>query len=320
MIVPRSVSAELSNDDIRARQHYDRGRELEDDGDLAGALVEYEQAQSLRPVFRLERHLGRVCRGLGRYLDALNHYRAFLEEGGELVPEERRAAVLSILAELREQLATVRLTAPEGAEVIINGEVVGRAPLSEPLVVDPGELITEVRLEGHRPFRNALTLVRGQIHEMTIYLEPLPREEPSEPPVVEEPLPPPPVENPEPSDGSPRRAAFDRGWFWSGVGVSSALLVTGAVFGVLTLVELDEFESVNRSNRSDEDDELLRESQRRGEAFGVVADVLLFSGAAFAVATVIVGLFTDFEGEDDEASASISWLIGAGGVGLRGNF
>ena len=62
-----------------ARVHYERGRDLEDEGNLTGALSELQRAMELRPTFRLHRHMGRVCRGLARYREAYEHYQTFLD-------------------------------------------------------------------------------------------------------------------------------------------------------------------------------------------------------------------------------------------------
>ena len=71
------------------------------------------------------------------------------------------------------------------------------------------------------------------------------------------------------------------------------------MFGVLTAREFSEFDELNSSTRTDGEDALLDELRESGESYALATDVLLFSGLACAIATLVLAFFTDFEGSND---------------------
>lgn len=80
-----------------------------------------------------------------------------------------------------------------------------------------------------------------------------------------------------------------RAWFWSGVALSSMLLATAGVCGVLNLTMSSEY------NDPATPLERRHELKDTGEALGTVAWVTLGVGAAAAVGTTLLYLYTDFE-------------------------
>lgn len=325
--VVTAASPAVAEEEDQARHHFQRGRDLEEGGDLAGALAEFQRAMELRPTFRLHRYMGRVCRGMGRLRVALDHYQAFLREGrGQLDPEERQEAAVAV-AEIIGQLASLTITTVEGALVLVDGGLVGRAPLAEPVRLDPGAHLVEARLEGHVDARNQLDLAPGE--ELSLELDLAPRPATDQPPepasagaeTVPEPGMP---ENEDASDlrlvpgehaGEDRRRVH-RGWFWAAFGLSAALLAAGGITGVMALVAQGEYDDLNRADRTDDDHQRLLDARDRVETLGPATDALLGIGAAAAVAALVLAFFTDFDGEPSPGTARLAPTIAPDGAVL----
>ncbi len=311
---PSTARSEGAPED--ARLHFERGRELEAAGNLAAALAEFQMAMELRPTFRLRRHMGRVCFGMGRFRDSLEHYQVLLREGGERLDATERREAQEAVAEILVTLATLRVVAEDGAVVHVDGVLVGQTPMPEPARLDPGAHRVEVRLDEHRDYVEQLELGPGEERILEVTLEPLP-EQPDPGPV--EPVAPVPV-GPEHGEGeSPEedRRPVHRAAFWATMGVSAAMLVAGAVFGVLAIAELNEYDDLNQPDRTDEQDtrmDHLREDLI--PSLSVAADVLIFTGAAGAVAAIVLAFFTDFDGDASEERARLTPSVTPGGAVL----
>ena len=318
-MVAGTAWAEGSPED--ARVHFQRGRELEAAGNLMGALAEYQTAMELRPTFRLHRHMGRVCRGMGRYREALEHFQTFLREGEGSLNAAEGGETQEALTEVRRNLASVQVVATQGASVFVDGVRVGNTPLNEAILVDPGAHRLELRLDGHQDFDERFEVAAGDERIFELSLAPLAEPEDREPVAPETTEP---VERSlgvemdvgtdPPVDGGRRyhRASY----FWALLGVSAAMLVAGAVVGGVALSDSNEYEDLNRPTRTIEEDGRMDELESSIRSFSIAADVLLFTGAAGAVATIILAFFTDFGGERTESAARGAPTVTPGGAGL----
>ena len=121
-----------------ARRHYARGLQLYEQGADAAALAELERAYQLAPNWKVLYEMGIVELQLHDFAAALRAFERYLDEGGEGVAAARRRDVETRIATLRQQVATITVTAPAGAEVLVDDLLVGTAPLSKALVVNPG--------------------------------------------------------------------------------------------------------------------------------------------------------------------------------------
>ena len=83
---------------------------------------------------------------LKRYVDAARELRAYLAEVDD-VPAKVKPLVDDAKAELQEHLAKIRVDAPEGAEVSVDGE---RIDATEPFEVSAGEHTVDVTYRGQK--------------------------------------------------------------------------------------------------------------------------------------------------------------------------
>ena len=112
--------------------------------------------------WRIAAHLGRVEMELGRMRDAAEHLTFLLHERRDL-PAADRAQVLKMLAQARAKVGAVMVTvSPAGAEVLVDGEVVGVAPLVAPVFVEAGGHRVEVRAEGYERGEQAMVVGPGR--------------------------------------------------------------------------------------------------------------------------------------------------------------
>ena len=128
----------------------DKAAALYDEGMAAYGTSQWPQARaSFLAAWALKHHwqiagsLGDCEVQLGLFRDAAEHLAYFLR----LAPPDRRTAAAQRLYDTaRTKVGTLTVTADAvGAEVAVDGNVVGKAPLEDPLFVEPGRHQVEAR-------------------------------------------------------------------------------------------------------------------------------------------------------------------------------
>ncbi len=131
-----------------------------------------------------------------------------------------------------------------------------------------------------------------------------PRKQSPAPVVVKRPPPPP------RDDGGGRRRVL----LWTGVGLSSALLITGAVTGALAYDRSQTFKDPATPQSE------LRGLEDEGTALATASVITLAVGGAAAVATVLVYLLQPRVESGSRVTAAPGLLPGGGALLLRGRF
>ena len=169
-----AVAHAAPEDEARARVQ--RGLELYDEGDYRLALVELERAYEIAPSYKLLYNIGQIHIQLGEYARAQRALRRYLEDGGAEIAPERRAEVEKDLEMVATRIATVTIevNVPD-AEVFVNDQVAGRAPLAK-LPVEPGTLRIVVTRAGYESQTRAVRLAGGDETVVRIDLVPVKRE------------------------------------------------------------------------------------------------------------------------------------------------
>jgi hypothetical protein len=204
---------------VEAGERFDRGVAYYDRGDNGAALAEFLRAYELTGYWGMLYNLGQVSQALGRKADALTYFEDYLAGGGGELAAERRAEVEGQLAQLRSQLAQLRVTVDaDGAEIRVDDEVVGTAPLAEPLYLEPGPHVVVARHPDHGSVREEVTLASDT--EETVVLTLIAPVGPGPGPVT-------PIEE----DGD---SIASQWWFWTIIG---AVVAGGAVTAGVLLAE-----------------------------------------------------------------------------------
>jgi hypothetical protein len=121
-----------------ASERFDRGLALFDEGDFVASLAEFRRAYAVKPVYKLRYNIGNVCLELHDYACAMQELTAYLAQGGDSIATERREAVTKLVARASSRVAKVEIVSTPGAEIFIDDQVVGVAPLKAPIVVNAG--------------------------------------------------------------------------------------------------------------------------------------------------------------------------------------
>jgi hypothetical protein len=145
-----------------AQRHYQRGRELYDDNDFAGALVEIRRAYDTAPSYKLLYDIGQICAQMQDYACALRTFTRYLDEGKGEIPAQRRDDVQADIERLKGRVATLRITTTKpGAEILVDDVSVGTTPLPEGVMVSAGRRKITAKLQGAEPVTKVVE-VAGQ--------------------------------------------------------------------------------------------------------------------------------------------------------------
>ena len=115
----------------------------------AEALESFRTAYRIRPHPSVLVNIANCFVALNRPQDAISTFERFLNDPTVAPPPQQRTEIQTALAEARRHLATINvLVFPPGAEVYLDGDLVGTAPLRRPLQTGPGPHVIEARQAG----------------------------------------------------------------------------------------------------------------------------------------------------------------------------
>jgi hypothetical protein len=158
-VPPAPAPAETT---AQARQHFDRGVTLIEDGQFAEAVVEFEASLAIRTSPPVLYNLGLSHRGMGKYLKAIERLEEFLGVADATRHAEMRRSATELLEQMRRDLAHANLTVRGGSvQVTIDDVAQSMSDGSHRLVLDPGPHVFAATRPGYRPARLTVNLERG---------------------------------------------------------------------------------------------------------------------------------------------------------------
>ncbi len=293
-----------------ARAAFGEGRRLFRERDYAAARAQFEEANRILPNPRVYGNIAACFEAERNPAEAVRTYRRFLYEGGEQVDAGGRAGADRAIARLRRDVADlVFAIEPVGAEVRVDGIVMGSAPLPWPVAVAPGARLVEVRAYEHTPYSRTVQAVPGEEVAVQVVLDRIvatpaaavePRGEPEpEPDAQAEP-------RQDPASQPPESTPLGRGpLFGVGLGLTAALAVGGTVTGLLAL-----------SAETDAGDQSLPLGERaeafdRANSMATITDVLVDAAVVVGVATAALWFFA---GPDGQESPPVALAATPGGL------
>ena len=214
---PQPPSAELA----AAKAHFQRGMQAFESRDFRAAIQEFEAAVARAPSAELWFDLARAYEELAEYSPARAAYERYLRDSVD-APDaasvrERVAALARLEDDARQssrQVAdtgTLRVRAtPEAAWVMLDGRMVGRAPLDGPLALRPGSYRLDVVHPGFIPLRAEVQVEQGMLTAAYADLMPLTAAD---------------------------SAAPERTWTWLALALTGATLLGSGAFAAAAVVE-----------------------------------------------------------------------------------
>lgn len=165
----------LAQGPAQAEVHFQRARQLYEEGDFNLALVEFKRAYEVSPSYRVLYNIAQVNIQLFNYAAARQALEQFLKDGGSDISEAKRGQAEADLKMLAGRTAFLSVsTKPAGASVAIDDLAPVRAPFLEPVMVNAGQRKLVVTREGYEPVTRVVTLAGGDRSDLAIELKPVP--------------------------------------------------------------------------------------------------------------------------------------------------
>lgn len=148
--VPAATKAE-------AAARFDRGLQLFNEGDNAGALAEFKQTYALMPNPVVLFNIGLVYAAMGRPVEAVDALTPVVAAGG-LSPAQRDHAQKT-LSDQQARIGRLSITTvPDGARIELDNVEVARTPLAAPLRVSEGSHVIGAVAEGYANARKEVVV------------------------------------------------------------------------------------------------------------------------------------------------------------------
>lgn len=147
----------------KARDLFREGTRLFREQKWAQAEAAFEAAWALtdKTSRSLVDNLGQTEMRLGKYREAAEH----LSVARRLTPpgDKQLADVERDLAEAKKKIGTLAVTCSvDGARIVVGDGVIGKAPLADPVFVDPGSVTVSALLEGYDSAKIQVNIKAGE--------------------------------------------------------------------------------------------------------------------------------------------------------------
>lgn len=163
-------SAEASPDEVETRIR--RGVELRKSGDDRGALPEFQRAYELSHTPRAAAQLGLDEQALGRWDVAEAHLSEAMRATADPWVAKNRSTIQRALGVTKAHVGSIQIAGePEGAEVLVNGRLVGQLPLNDAVRVIAGDVDVELRATGFHRSTQKIKVEPFQYLPLVIRLE-----------------------------------------------------------------------------------------------------------------------------------------------------
>lgn len=286
-------------DVAKAMAHFAQGVALFEEGDLDGALFEFERAHASAPDYRLLYNIGVTRLETKDYAGAKRALEQYLEQGGDEIAADRQGEVRSRLKALASRVATLTIECDhEGASIAIDGEEVGVTGSTDPLVINLGRRKVRVVLAGFEPYEETLEVGGGATLTVEAILTP--------------------VALPSSSDTTADTTLPSNRPLIIGAIVSASVAVAlggGAVVTGVTALRQDGAVERELGDFPAEQNVVDQGAQRR-KRLALTTDILIGVSVALAATAAALGTTVILRKRDRKRAPRVSWTV----AGVRGNF
>lgn len=286
-----------------------RGIALRRAGDDAAALETFHQAEQKSPgSVRVMLHIVTAAQAAGRWLEASAYLRKVSEHAEDPYYRQYAEEIARIEKLIASRVGSfLAVGSPAGAEVRLNGDVIGTLPMEQAAPIQSGTFQLEVSLPGYYNERRTISVSGGVLAREAFALNPLPKAPATAAPSASA--------SSTPSDAT--RPWYERTWVtWALAGTSAALLTTSAVSFALREGHAARWNDDNActplgggtraANCSAE-----RDAASRAQTIGIVSATLGLTAAGAALAQRLVLV----EGRERQATEQRAASITQCGVG-----
>lgn len=306
-------SVATADDKESARTHFNRGVQLYHSKNLDGALAEFRRAYELAPSYRVLFNIGQLQYDLHEWAAAQRALEQYLAEGGDAVPADRKAQVMSLLEKCREFTAHVDLTVETPGVVTLDEVPVGKSPLRSDLIMDPGKHRLTLAPEGGGPLVvRSIEVASGD--RVAVELAPAP--EPTVTPIVTPvPVTPPVITLPPETAKTPPPSRTPA---WISLGVTTALVGGTVASALITNNAQNALE--RQLDNVPLDDGHVRGRRKDVKTAAVVTDILGATAIASGVLTTYFFLRGPSRSSTTASARSFDVSVGPTSAGVSGTF
>jgi hypothetical protein len=252
------------------------------------ALVQLRRSFELRPAQVALFNIGLCLKSLHRYQEAIAAFEHLLRDFATVGSEERRALARTEIQNMRALFGSARITvSAPGAEVLVDGTVVGVSPLTGPIELVGGTHTIAARRDGFEPARGQVEVVAGETATVELELRAVSSVRTANAPAPREP-----IENapagPEPqSEREPPGRGPSPVWFWSAATLTGVAAIATGVLSAIVIAGSAEYE---------ESDPRTFDDQETGKRMMRLTDIALGVTVLAAAAAIVLYTQTDFHG------------------------
>ncbi|NUQ79499.1 MAG: hypothetical protein HUU21_38815 [Polyangiaceae bacterium] len=162
--------------DAEVNRLYTAGVEAAKEERWEDARSLFFQAWSIRKHYQIAANLGRAELMLKRHRDAAEHLTYFVNNAPRGLSKDDVKKARELAQEATAKVGEIRISVDVGgADILVNGKLVGRSPLAEPIFVDAGDVVFEAQHGSHSPARTTLAVAPGTSHNIELKLAREPR-------------------------------------------------------------------------------------------------------------------------------------------------
>jgi hypothetical protein len=154
-----------------AAERFDRGLRLFNQGENAGALVEFKRTYELTGDPSTLFNIGLVYAELKRPVDAVDALDTLLKSAAKLAPEQRQKAE-KVRAEQWTFVSFVEVGTNVQAMIEVDGVEASHTPLSGPLRLAAGHHVVGAVAAGYAPSRKTIDIAGGETQKVSFELVP----------------------------------------------------------------------------------------------------------------------------------------------------
>jgi|GEM_PF-3734460 len=159
--------------DEEAKLHYKQAVTLFQEGNYNAALAEFKKSYELKPNWKIKISIGICYFNLNKFVDAQKTLLEYLEEGGEQVPQDKKAQANDLLSQISKLVAEMKIEANiDGARVLLNGKDIGKTPI-KPFVVEAGLYKISIIADGYQTYEKEVTVAGGESKSLDVTLIPI---------------------------------------------------------------------------------------------------------------------------------------------------